>query len=95
MGIKPVKIKALNILFFIVIIGFTGVLSPKTSWSWYDETHIAVAKVAGLQKWYNAAGADMIKVKAAGVEKANHYVNNPPGTHVTPAKRRQVGSSGP
>ena len=54
------------------------------SYSWHDETHIAIAKVTGYKKWYNATGADMAKLKAGNVEKRNHYVNNPRGTTVTP-----------
>jgi hypothetical protein len=53
------------------------------AWSWYDKTHIAIAKAAGYEKWYNAAGADITKIKAGAVEKRNHYVNNPPDTIVT------------
>ena len=56
-----------------------------TASAWYDETHLAVARAAGDPKWFNAAGADMLKLKAEAVEKANHYVNNPPGTVITPA----------
>ena len=52
-------------------------------WAWHDETHIAIAKAAGYEKWYNAAGADIAKIKAGDVEKKNHYVNNPPSTVVT------------
>ena len=63
-----------------LLIAFTGTAS-----AWHDETHIAVAKVAGYWKWYNAAGADMIKLKAREIEQPNHYVNNPAGTIVTPA----------
>jgi len=54
------------------------------AWAWHDETHLAIAKAAGYEKWYNAAGADITKIKAGDVEKKNHYVNNPPGTMVTP-----------
>ncbi len=51
--------------------------------AWHDETHVAIAKAAGYRKWFNATGADMIKVKARRFEKSNHYVNNPKGTVVT------------
>lgn len=61
------------------IISFTG-----DSYSWNDETHIAIAKAAGYTKWYNAAGADMVKLKAGKIEAQNHYVSNPPGTVITP-----------
>jgi len=57
---------------------------PSISSAWHDETHIAIAKAAGYKKWYNAAGADMIKVKAGFIEAQNHYSNNPPGTVITP-----------
>ena len=53
------------------------------AWAWHDETHIAIAKAAGYEKWFNAAGADITKIKAGDVEKKNHYVNNPPDTVVT------------
>ena len=52
-------------------------------WAWHDETHLAIAKAAGYEKWYNSAGADITKIKAGDVEKKNHYVNNPPGTIIT------------
>ena len=52
--------------------------------AWFDETHLAIAKAAGHRKWFNAAGADMAKLKAGDVEKHNHYANNPPGTFITP-----------
>ena len=57
-----------------------------SSWAWHDETHVAIAKAAGYAKWFNATGADMIKVKARSIEKRNHYVNNPRGTTVTPTQ---------
>ena len=57
---------------------------PATGRAWHDETHIAIAKAAGYYKWFNATGADMAKIKAGDVEFKNHFVNNPPGTAVTP-----------
>lgn len=61
----------------VVILFFTS-----QAWAWHDETHLAIAKAAGYEKWYNAAGADITKIKAGDVEKKNHYVNNPPGAIV-------------
>jgi hypothetical protein len=58
--------------------------SPNLSHAWHDETHLAIAKAAGYQKWYNAAGADIAKVKAGDKEGYNHYSNHPPNTVVTP-----------
>ena len=46
------------------------------SLAWYDKTHLAVAKVAGYDAWYNAAGADIAKIKAGDRERNNHFYNN-------------------
>jgi len=70
-------ITSLVTVFFIV--SFTGNAS-----AWNDETHIAIAKVTGYAKWFNATGADIAKLKAGKIESLNHYVNNPRGTIVTP-----------
>lgn len=67
----------------ILVLSFI-IFIPSNSTAWHDETHIAIAKVAGYYKWYNAAGADIAKVKAGKIEGHNHYRNNPPGTVVTP-----------
>jgi hypothetical protein len=56
---------------------------PRQASAWHDETHIAIAKASGYQKWFNATGADMAKLKAGEIESHNHYVNNPKGTVVT------------
>ncbi|MDP2646338.1 MAG: hypothetical protein Q8P24_15475 [Desulfobacterales bacterium] len=66
-------------LAFAVMAAFPGFSS-----AWFDETHLAIAKAAGYPKWYNAAGADIAKIKAGDVESHNHRVNNPPGTLITP-----------
>jgi hypothetical protein len=57
---------------------------PSTSSAWFDETHLAIAKVAGYEKWFNAAGPDVAKIKMGDKEGHNHFVNNPRGTVVTP-----------
>ena len=44
---------------------------------------MAIAKAAGYQKFYNAAGPDMIKIKAETIEKDNHYFNNNSGAVIT------------
>jgi hypothetical protein len=56
----------------------------QTAFAWNDEIHIAIAKAAGYKKWYHAAGADMLKLKLGKLEAQNHYVNNLPGTIITP-----------
>ncbi|MRS05907.1 hypothetical protein EG832_22210, partial [bacterium] len=60
------------------------VLCPSYSSAWYDETHLAIAKVAGYEKWFNAAGPDIAKLKLGEKEGDNHFVNTPRGTVVTP-----------
>jgi hypothetical protein len=60
------------------------VLSATSAFAWHDETHLAIAKAAGYDKYYNAAGADMIKLKAPEKENDNHYYDNVAGAEVTP-----------
>jgi hypothetical protein len=67
----------------IMVISMLILLGSSHVWGWNDETHIAIAKAAGYAKWFNAAGADMVKIKAGDIERMNHYINNPPGTIVT------------
>jgi hypothetical protein len=66
-----------------VILALALLLAGQSSESWYDETHLAVARAAGYRKWYNAAGADIAKLKAGDVEAGNHYFENPAGVQVT------------
>ena len=73
-----------HIFIFIIVLVLLGISSPKQSLAWHDETHLAIAKVAGYSKWYSAIGADMAKLKAGDIESHNHFVNNPPGTIITP-----------
>jgi hypothetical protein len=47
-----------------------------SSYAWHDHTHLAVAKAAGYEYWFNAAGADIAKIKAGAIEEKNHYYNN-------------------
>jgi hypothetical protein len=54
--------------------------------AWYDETHMAVARAAGYPKWYNAAAADIARVKAGKREGYNHYSNHFPGAVITEAE---------
>jgi hypothetical protein len=73
------KYSIITILAIFLVISFTG-----NSYPWHDETHMAIAKAAGYKKWYNSAGADMIKTKAMAIERPNHYVSNPGETIVMP-----------
>lgn len=54
------------------------------AFGWYDETHLAIAKAAGYNKWYNAVGADITKTKAGSIEFYNHYFDNNSDIEVTP-----------
>ena len=69
---------------FLLLSLSISMLAPSLSHAWNDRTHIAIAKVAGYEHWYNATGADMAKIKAGDIEAHNHYVDNPPETVVTP-----------
>lgn len=66
------------ILFFLI-----ALFSPQAE-GWHDETHLAIAQAAGYAKWYYAAGADMVKIKAGPIEEYNHYFNNMKNLPVTP-----------
>jgi hypothetical protein len=66
----------------ILLVALT-ILFPFSSSAWYDETHLAIANVAGYEKWFNAAGPDLAKLKLGDKEGHNHFVNNPRGTVVT------------
>jgi hypothetical protein len=50
--------------------------SPSQAFAWHDKTHISIAKAAGYEYWFNAAGADIIRSKYASLEDYNHYFNN-------------------
>ncbi len=76
---KKTKYPIITLLTVFFLISFIG-----NSYPWHDETHIAIAKATGYKKWYNAAGADMLKIKAGYTERLNHYTNNPRGTIITP-----------
>lgn len=60
-------------------------LHAHAAFGWHDETHMAVAKAAGYHKWYNAAGADMAKIKAGSIESYNHFYNNLSNIDITPS----------
>jgi hypothetical protein len=52
--------------------------------AWHDRTHITIAKAAGYEYWFNAAGPDIAKIKAGHQESYNHWFNNNRGIEVTP-----------
>ena len=69
--------RAVAVTFFLFL-SFPGI-----SQAWHDKTHLAIAKAAGYENWYNAAGPDIAKVKAGEKEARNHFSDNPPGTVIT------------
>jgi hypothetical protein len=71
-----------QILLMILVLLFPG-LTSGTSRAWYDQTHLAVARAAGYPHWYNAAAADIAKIKAGPIEDKNHFFNNDPDAEVT------------
>ncbi len=79
-----IKDKKLSLLVKTAVLLFILFYSFKV-FAWHDETHLAVAKAAGYYKWYNAAGADIAKLKAGRVEGNNHWFDNPDELEVTPA----------
>ena len=60
------------------------VLFTGPAYGWFSKTHLAIAKAAGYKNWYNAAAADIAKVKAGDTEQLNHFFNNRKGVTVTP-----------
>ena len=58
------------------------ILSAGQASAWLDKTHVAIARAAGYEYWFNAAGADITKTKAGDRERKNHYFNNSGGETV-------------
>jgi hypothetical protein len=67
----------------LVLVALIFSTCPNYASAWHDETHVAIAKAAGYEKWFNATGADMAKIKAGKIEGNNHHCNQPRGTVVT------------
>lgn len=55
------------------------------AFGWHDKTHLAIAKAAEYDSWYNAAGPDITKNKAGNIEATNHWSNNKNVADVTGA----------
>lgn len=72
---RPMR-KARQTLVIILFLFSFIVFHVHITYGWFDETHLAVAKAAGYNKWYNTTGADMAKIKAGKVEIYNHFFNN-------------------
>ena len=76
---RKIKITLFPLLFTALIL-----INLHSAYAWHDETHLATAKAAGYLKWYNAAGADIAKLKAGRTEMNNHFFDNPKGISITP-----------
>ena len=72
-------------LILIILCGCLVLLNASTALGWSDRTHLAVGKAAQYEGWYNAAAADMARLKFGATEGANHWCNNSLGADVTPS----------
>jgi len=61
---------------YIVIIIFNLICLISVSYSWHDQTHMAVAAAAGYKKAYLLVGPDIARIKAGNIESFNHWCNN-------------------
>jgi hypothetical protein len=77
-GVFEIMKKQLTALLLLVLF-----VHSSPGYAWHDKTHIAIAKAAGYQYWFNAAGADITKIKAGAIEEKNHYYNNYENVPVT------------
>jgi hypothetical protein len=68
----------------LIVLYFIVSLSAQSVFAWYEETHMVILKAAGYNKWYNAAGPDITKIKADRIESYNHFFNNNGFAEVTP-----------
>ncbi|MGD9158426.1 MAG: hypothetical protein PVG39_08480 [Desulfobacteraceae bacterium] len=76
------NLKRAHIYILCQFLFLTLFISP--AFAWFGKTHLAIAKAAGYKNWYNAAAADLAKLKAGDIEQFNHYVNNQRSTVITP-----------
>ncbi|MDA8124463.1 MAG: hypothetical protein M0009_04640 [Deltaproteobacteria bacterium] len=78
--------KTKGFLSVLVVVCWMAGAGP--AWSWYDKTHVAIARAAGYEYWFNAAGADLVKDKLGELrdrEGNNHYFDNLQGKTVDSA----------
>lgn len=68
-----------KVIIILSLLALTG-----NALGWHDKTHLAIAKAAKYQMWYNAAGPDIAKIKAGNIEAFNHWYNNNSKSEVTP-----------
>ncbi len=73
-----------RIVLLLFAASLTMTLFTPVARGWFDETHLAIARAAGYKKWYNAAAADVSRIKLGKKEGCNHYHNSPKGKIITP-----------
>ena len=78
------KIDAKRKMGTIVLCSAIALFLYSSAYGWYDKTHVAVTQAVGYERWYNAAGADIAKLKAGSVEGYNHFYNNLEDRDITP-----------
>lgn len=69
---------------YTILCLFTIAILPTISFAWHNNTHLAIAKAAGYEQWFNAAGADIAKLKAGNIERFNHHFKNNNNIEITP-----------
>ncbi len=84
MALTMEVLKMKRSLFCLLSVFCLLLLSFSPSRAWFDETHVAIAKVAGFSSWFNVAGPEMVKEKMGNREGHNHFANNFRGKDVTP-----------
>jgi len=63
---KRARLTASQLFAFLLVLSL-----PNLSHAWHDETHLAIGKAAGYQKWYNAAFSIMHNFAA---QRQIHFV---------------------
>jgi hypothetical protein len=82
---KMISVKKLCLRLIPFLAAFFVMSSVSPVFGWHHKTHIAIAKAAGYKRWYNAAAADVTKLKAGNLENYNHIFRNTDNMEVTPA----------
>jgi len=73
-----------KIITITIALGCLFLSRGPAAYGWYDKTHISIAKAAGYDRWFNAVGADIAKIKAGNIEACNHFFNNNENREITP-----------
>jgi hypothetical protein len=60
--------KTVKIFHMLLLLVMILSVAAYSSHAWFDETHLAVAKVTGYHKWFNSAGTDVARIKLGDKE---------------------------